>query len=382
MIKNLENGLKHPLDGKALFKTIISKGLCTGCAACVTVCQVLGDKTIEYQKSESLPKIIRDEECRECRLCYTVCPQTDEVITSVEGDYYLGNYHKFEIYKTTDPEIKARAQDGGVVTGILKYLMEKHYIDGAIVSTAGDDWFSQPTIAQSVEELLASSGSRYSVSPNILFLDNLLDLDVEHRYSGFNDENYAFVGTPCMVKAIQNMKKINLKIVRKIKLTIGLFCFENFNHGEITRRLEEKTGTKRQDWEKLNIKRRMLVYTKGKPKPFEIPLKELHDIVRGACNICLDLTNFASDIAVGGLGAPSGYSSVLIRTNVGQEAVNLAIQGRALTGIHEIGPERRDIYNKALRSIKNTARRKITTNLERIKNKSNISNIPSRRESM
>ncbi len=117
----------------------------------------------------------------------------------------------------------------------------------------------------------------------------------------------------------------------------------------------------------------MLVYTKGKPEPFEIPLKELHDIVRGACNICLDLTNFASDIAVGGVGAPTGYSSVLIRTNVGQEAVNLAIKGKALAGIPEIGPKRRDIYDKALKSIKNTARRKITTNLDRIENTYNIS---------
>ena len=382
MIKILENNLKHPLDGKALYKSIVSKDLCTGCAACVMVCQALGDKTIEYQKGISLPKIVRDEECRECKLCYAVCPQTGEGITSVEEDYYLGNYHKFEILQTTDPEIQARAQDGGVVTGILKYLMEKHYIDGAIVSTVGDDWFPQPTIAQSVRELLASSGSRYSVSPNILFLDNLLDLNVDHRYSGFNDENYAFVGTPCMVKAVQNMKKINLKIVRKIKLTIGLFCFENFNHEEITRRLEEKTGTDRKDWEKLNIKRRMLVYTKGKPEPYEIPLKELHDIVRGACNICLDLTNFTSDIAVGGLGAPRGYSSVLIRTNVGQEAVNLALQGKALAGIPEIGPRRRNIYDKALRSIKNTAKRKINTNLDRIKNKSNISNTSSRRKIM
>ncbi|MCK5343618.1 MAG: Coenzyme F420 hydrogenase/dehydrogenase, beta subunit C-terminal domain [Candidatus Heimdallarchaeota archaeon] len=382
MIKNLENDLKHPLDGKALFKIIVSKGLCTGCAACVTVCQALGDKTIEYLKGESLPKIIRDEECRECRLCYTVCPQTGEEITSVEEDHYLGNYRKFEILQATDPEIQARAQDGGVVTGILTHLMEKHYIDGAIVSTAGNDWFPQPTIAQSIKELLASSGSRYSVSPNILFLENLLDLDVDHRYSGFNDENYAFVGTPCMVKAVQNMKKINLKIVRKVKLTIGLFCFENFNHEEITRRLEEKTGTKSLDWEKLNIKRRMLVYTKGKPEPFEIPLKELHDIVRGACNVCLDLTNLESDIAIGGLGAPRGYSSVLIRTKTGQEAVNLALRGKALEGIPEIGPERRNIYEKALRSISNTARRKITTNLDRIKNKSNISNTPSRRELM
>jgi coenzyme F420 hydrogenase subunit beta len=370
MAKILEN---NPLSGKALYETIVSKGLCTGCAACVLVCQALGDKTIEYQNEISFPKIVKDVECRECNLCHTVCPQTGEGITSVEEDYYLGDYHKFEIFQSTDPEIKARAQDGGVVTGILKHLMEKHYIDGAIVSTTGDDWFPQPTIAHSIKELLASSGSRYSVSPNILFLDNLLDLEVDHRYSGFNDENYAFVGTPCMVKAVMNMKKNNLKIVRKIKLTIGLFCFENFNHEEITRRLEEKTGTKRQDWEKLNIKRRMLVYIKGKSEPFEIPLKELHDIVRGACNICLDLTNFSSDIAVGGVGAPSGYSSVLIRTNVGQEAVNLAIKGKALAGIPEIGPKRRDIYDKALKSIKNTARRKITTNLDRIENKSNIS---------
>lgn len=358
------------LEAKALHAQVVDQGACAGCGACVAVCQVLASKILEFNaQPDNRPIRVSEEDCTECGLCYSVCPKLDFPAGSrmglEEGETYVGDYRRFELLRATDPAIQERAQDGGVVTGLLKYLMETRQLDGAVVSTVGSDWKPEPAVVTRVEDLLDSMGTRYSVSPNLLALETLHATTLDHRYPGYNDQKFAFVGTPCMVTALQNMRALHLDIARKFSLVIGLFCYENFNYDEIINRLETKTGTKMADWEKLNIKGKMLVHLKDKDEPVALPLKEFHDIVRGSCNACLDLTNFDADIAVGGIGAPKGFNSVLIRTKTGEEAIQLALGGGALGELPSIGEERQAAYAKALKSINFVAKRKITTNRQR-----------------
>ncbi len=354
-------------------KDVIEAGICSGCGACVVLCRALGGNVLGYDQIESsLPIVKNAEACTGCGLCYSVCPRFEEFEPPREEraeDDFIGEFRRFEILRATDPEIQEYAQNGGVVTEILKFLMESHYIDGAIVSTVSDDWLPHPRVVHNFEELKESLGTRYSVSPNPLILELLMNEPGEHQYPGYNDQKYAFVGTPCMCKAVQNMRWLNIGLARKISLVIGLFCYENFNYKEIIDRLEEKSKKDLKQWEKLHIKGKMHVYIKGEEKPIVIDMKELHDIVRGSCNICQDLTNFEADLAIGGIGAPQGYNSVFIRTKAGEKAIDFAVKKGKLGGIPEIGPAREEIYSKALRSINFVAKRKITTNRQNIEEK-------------
>jgi coenzyme F420-reducing hydrogenase beta subunit len=370
MANNAESPVVQlPRDGTSLREGFAAKGICSGCGACVTVCQILGNKVLKYnQKTSALDLEISAEECRHCGICYAVCPRKNYLGAAgrkpVDTGNYLGNYRKFEILRPIDPDISGLAQGGGLVMAILKTLMEIDYLDGAIVSTAGENWTSIPHVAHNFQELSGSLGMRTAVSTNILFIDKMYGEHLKHQYAGFNDKKYAFVGPTCMVTAIQNMRNYKLDVARKIRLTIGLFCLENMNYGEITHQAEEKTKTTADEWENVNIKGKFIVRLKGKEAPLEIPLKEFNDIIRGSCHVCLDFVNFDADISLGSMGAPPEYSSVLIRTKAGQEALNLVMRHNTVAGIPEMGPAAKAIYDKALKNIETTARKKITRNLK------------------
>ena len=60
--------------------------------------------------------------------------------------------------------------------------------------------------------------------------------------------------------------------------------------------------------------------TKGKfffytdDKEYSYPIKDFNDFVKAGCHYCFDLTGVHSDISVGSIGAPDGWSQVIIRT--------------------------------------------------------------------
>ena len=46
----------------------------------------------------------------------------------------IGGYRTITSARATDPEIRRVATDGGVVTALLAYLLDRHLADGALVS--------------------------------------------------------------------------------------------------------------------------------------------------------------------------------------------------------------------------------------------------------
>ena len=359
------------VDNRFLREVFAAKGICSGCGACVTVCQILGNKVLKFDSVKgALSLDVSEEQCRQCGLCYAVCPRKNYLGKAahkpMETESYIGNYRRFEIIRARSPEIREQSGDSGFIPAFLKSLMDNNYIDGAIVSTLQQNWAVNQKVTHTSDELLHSLGTKYAISPSIVFIEKIRGEQLAHQYPGYNDKRYALIGQPCMVTAISNMRKYNLEVARKIRLTIGLFCFESLNYTEITSKLESKTGTKIESWERVDQKGKFLVQVKGQQTPLEVPLKDFGGIVRESCRVCLDLTNLDADIAAGSMGAPQGYSSVLIRTKAGEDAMKVALRGNLLEGIPEIGPNAKGVYDKTLKTITSVARKKCcTVNLQR-----------------
>jgi coenzyme F420 hydrogenase subunit beta len=77
----------------------------------------------------------------------------------------LGNNKTVVSARSTDKEILKGAQDGGIVTSLLRYALEENIIDGAIVAAPnqskpwqghGDIWRAEPKVVTNRQELLAS----------------------------------------------------------------------------------------------------------------------------------------------------------------------------------------------------------------------------------
>jgi coenzyme F420 hydrogenase subunit beta len=251
----------------------------------------------------------------------------------------IGNYRAVRSAKAQDEKIRAVATDGGVVTGLLLYMLENRFIDGAIVSQKGAAFSRHPMIATTRDELLSAAGSGFGLA----HLGNLGDQYTTHSptlsavkgLEGQNLQRVAMVGTPCQIRSIRKMQCLGVVPAHIILYTIGLFCMESFDfdaagRDKLEERLEAQTGrpVRFEDIRKLNVKEDMIVSLGSGAKSgrrslgdrlnrVHVPFEQLVEVARPACLTCVDFGNDFADLSVGGLGSPDGYTTVLVRTTKG-----------------------------------------------------------------
>jgi coenzyme F420 hydrogenase subunit beta len=291
-----------------LNEVIVETNQCAKCSTCAIVCPN------NLVKFDNKPYI--EEEClrKGNGMCFEVCPRVSS------GKYQIKlreNFKELYYYARSDVE----GQDGGVVTAFLKYLLESGRIDGAIV--VGDEcWKPVSMIVQNAEDLLKTSKSKYTVST----------LDALRKAGEMGLEKVAVVGLPCQINGLRKLQyfpyhaKHDFELGKdgkpvklpKIEYLIGLFCMEKFEYNSLKEVLS-KYGIDIKDVEKFDIKKgKLLVYVNGEKK--EIDLKEI-EICPG-CKMCRDFDAELADVSVGSVGSPDGYSTIIIRTEKGEEIKN------------------------------------------------------------
>jgi coenzyme F420 hydrogenase subunit beta len=296
---------------------VIRSGKCLECGACVVVCPF---KCLEY--SEGKPTLTK--ECKNCGICARICPQYNWSQNELEKTMFgrerdiseeFGIYRRLAIGQATDDKILKISQDGGVVTALLSFALEKGLIDGAIVSGVNKEkpFFPTPRLATSLEEILASSGTRYFYSPNLLALNEAIEQ---------KKTSIGFVGTPCQIRAIRKMQAAKLKCASAVKLLIGLMCSECFVYkGLVEKHVHETLGIDPNDIMKMNIKGKMILTTNKGIQA--IPLGEIKKYARGNCGFCRDFSSEFADISTGGLGL-DGWTFAINRTEKGEELFSSA----------------------------------------------------------
>ncbi len=288
--------------------------LCIGCASCVAVCPI---KCLEYINER--PVLTKD--CISCGICSRICPRYGLSIPELEryvfgrerrSDEEFGVYRRIVFARTRIDRIRRVCQDGGVVTSVLLYALEKGVIDGAVLSGIDGErpLKAVPKLAESREEIIGSAGTRYTYSPNILALR---DAATQGK------ESLAFVGTPCQIQVIRRIQMLPLnRYAKRLSFTIGLFCSECFSYdGLVNDLLRRKLGIDPKDVVKMNIKGRLIITTsKGIVK--EVSLKEAKRYASNCVLACPDFSAELADISVGGLGL-DGWSLTILRTELGEK---------------------------------------------------------------
>jgi coenzyme F420 hydrogenase subunit beta len=322
---------------------VIDTGNCTGCSGCVAICptnclELKDDQPLLVEKEapeEGVP-----QKCLDCKLCLLACPKTNFLLKETQEKFHadtpIGQYKRICLAQATDPAIRTVCQDGGVVTALLTYALQHRVIHGAIVSKVAETWKPVPTIVENYQELLEAAGTRYTLSPsfNALRPYELIVDDLAKKIKISEDWiKLALVGTPCQILTLRKMQTIPPNLTSQlipaslISLTIGLFCMENFDFKcLIENKIRNQLNIDLQNVKKFNIKKGNLsIYLKDGSKR-EIPLKEIRDCARKNCHTCTDFTAYFADISVGGVEAPDGWSTVIIRTDVGEKIYNAALE--------------------------------------------------------
>ncbi|MGH9045621.1 MAG: Coenzyme F420 hydrogenase/dehydrogenase, beta subunit C-terminal domain, partial [Acidimicrobiales bacterium] len=296
-----------------LYQEVVTSGLCTGCAACVVVCpyDVLGydDGDGRYR-----PFHVAEEggtsDCtygsRGCTLCTRACPRFRD--WEPEADNYLFGRTRSEdevsgisadvvLARATDPQAAAVGQDGGFVSALLAWCLERDEIDAALVSDLegdGSTWRAVPSVVRTKEEVLATAGSRYTYCANPLAYSDAV---------AEGAERLALVGMGCQTSAtaIMSARKAG-KVARRFGLSIGLLCSKTFDDSIFEELFGGRYGIERKDIAKMNIKGAFQLWTRD-GSYHEIPLKEAREWTREGCKLCPDFAAEHADISTGGIGA-------------------------------------------------------------------------------
>jgi coenzyme F420 hydrogenase subunit beta len=360
---------------KDLTREVVEKGICGKCGGCVSFCSAGELNALEMDRNDQ-PQYINEDKCLKCGICYLICPQTDTLNVELHKKFGwkppIGDYQRITSAQTTNKEVKEICTDGGVVTSLLLYLLDRNLINGALVSKKTGRFARKAIIARKPEELIEAAGSTFSESLHLEELGGKYTTytpilstvkSLEKRYL----RDIAVVGTPCQINAIRKMQCLGVLPAHLIKYTIGLFCIENFSFDDIAReRLEKKLDINLEDVVKLNIKDDFII-TLTKGVTIHVPLEEIHEVARPACFTCYDFSNEYADISVGGLGSPDGYTTTLIRTSVGATVYDEALRkGYILERTFEDAEESRLEKTKISAKIVSFSRRKKMRAKERL----------------
>lgn len=339
---NLNDESKTIKTFKDLIREVHEPGLCGSCGGCVSFCSAGELMAIGFGEN-GIPKIIDEDNCLECGICYLICPQIDVLDDDIKDTYDwespLGSYKRIVSARSTNSEILKVCTDGGVVSSILHCLLEKRMIDGAVVSKKTSQFGREPMIATTYQEILAASGSKFTgssgveelgrfstYSPTMFAIKDVKNMDLI---------KIAVVGTPCQVHTLRKMQNLSVVPSHVVKYVLGLFCSENFSfEASKSKDVEKVLGVNFEDIEKLNIKEDLIVKLKnGETK--HIPLEKMTRFVRQACLICNDFSNDFADISFGGLGSPEGWTTLVIRTELGERIYSEAIHHGFIEELHD-----------------------------------------------
>lgn len=339
---------------KEMMNEVVSYGSCCECGSCVLVCphnviDYIDGKPRQVAKKNGAFDFCGISEGIGCDVCAQVCPRLGrrehhlaEAVFAGDGDGayrgMFGTYRRVVAARCTDPEVLARCEDGGVVTGLLAWARRNDVIDGAVVSTVdpATPCAPQPRAVRTVDEIIASASSWYTYCPNNLALEEAEKLGLER---------VAFVGVPCQITPVRKMqltdpayldngRKKDKHIERqtkflkgfgdRVRLNIGLLCSEVFDFAGLMRGVVEgEMGIGLDEIRKFNVKGKVLIY-KRDGEVVEMNLKQAQEHARPECHHCADFTAELADISCGGVGAMD-WTIVVLRSRLGEEIFDRAV---------------------------------------------------------
>jgi coenzyme F420 hydrogenase subunit beta len=316
-----------------LEKEVQRYNFCGKCGGCVSFCSASNLGALKVGP-DGTPVFADEEKCLKCGICYMICPNTrdldEELKKKAKWEPPIGPIKDLISAQTTNPTVGERCTDGGVVTSLLLYLMDKHMIDGALVSKSDGPFHRGPMLAVSGEEIVSASGSHYDESFSIIELGSQYSTyspaiqELKSLRKGLIDR-VAMVGTPCQIHTVRKMQVLGIIPSDVIKYCFGLFCMENFSFNDIQlRHLEKQYGFDLAHVSKVNVKEDFFIYLNN-GRVIHIPFEEIDSIARPACLVCPDFSAEFSDASFGGLGSPEGYTTVLLRSERGKKAYRGAL---------------------------------------------------------
>ncbi len=171
------------------------------------------------------------------------------------------------------------------------------------------------------------------------------------------------VGTPCQIVAATKMDQF-LDEEFPVDIKIGLFCMENFSYSYMKEMLKEEYDVDMKDVLECRIEKGYLWFFLTEDRTVKIPINKAKKCVRKNCTVCMDFTSELSDVSVGSVGSPEGWSTVIIRTEKGLKLIEDAEKDDYI--------QTKPISDSGLKIMERLAKEKKSENKEEIKKREKV----------
>jgi coenzyme F420 hydrogenase subunit beta len=333
---------------KGLEEKVLRKNMCTACGACLGLCP--------YLKSRE-GKIIKLDDCDLSNgRCYAYCPRSrvdweglqKKIFDQDYKDINLGTVREVRMARAKEPIWKGKVQTGGVVSALIDFALREGIIHSAVLTQREKDLLPSGRIVSERDQILSCSGSGYISGPT---------LEALNQGSWQGEERIGVVGLPCQILALAKMKESDLPNktpVERVVLTIGLFCTWALGYKPFKMFLEDRFGL--QSIQKLDItpppERLLKVWVGDQIE--EIPLDEIRDFIRPACQVCPDMTSEFADLSVGTVEGVPDWNTVIVRTERGKDLLSAAVK-KGIIETQDLPEENRRHLQEASRLKKQRA---------------------------
>ena len=303
---------------------------CILCGLCARVCEEkVGVSAINFanrgvEREVTTPYQTISDDCVGCGACAIVCPtnskkvrldtypmleddikEAEEKFLKGKKDDLLGVYSEIFAAKSS-----IKGQDGGMATALLLSGFKNKLFDAAIVVKRTIGYKAEAIIAETAEEILNAKGTKYS---RVKMMSKVGELVEKGK------RKIAIVGTPCEVRTARKIQQQLLNKFPDLTITIvGLFCFEAFDYDKLKEETKRFLGVDLDKAEKTQIQKgKFIVQIDG--EEYSAKVKEFHDAIQGGCAYCNDFVAWLSDVSVGSVGSSKGFSTVIVRSDIGKK---------------------------------------------------------------
>lgn len=208
--------------------SILKNKLCIGCGICEGACPT-GSISLVTKKGQFVP-MIDDTTCinrKGCQRCYDVCSGAGIALNALANRYFdnenilcnekIGKHLKCYTGYSTNYDNRYHCASGGMLSQFLIFLLEKKYIDGAVVTAfdASKELLVSSYIAKTKDEVLRAKGSKYAP---VTFNNTIRDIKKD------KGKKFIIVGLPCHIHGFRKYEKLDKSFKKKIIGYFGLYC--------------------------------------------------------------------------------------------------------------------------------------------------------------
>jgi coenzyme F420 hydrogenase subunit beta len=291
--------------------------------------------------------------CAACQVCYYSCPRLELPLDEIEQTMFgrtrtheeetLGIYQSIHSARALDEEAWSAGQDGGTVIALAKHAVEVGLVDAFITSdfTRTNSLFiakkdaplnAVPSIDASARRVIETAGSKYTHAGMLAGLSDAA--------ASFPGGKFGMVALPCELQGLRRLHSATTGTVKfggagivggRPILTLGLFCSKIYVYEKLVNEfVKGKHGIDPTKVTRTAIKRRRFKVFVGADEVINVPLKELEPYVSGPCKFCIDYTAELADISVGAIGSEDGWTTVMVRTDMGRQLFQSAVRARVI----------------------------------------------------